>query len=732
MPTTHPTAFDFGDPEFWEIRGVPSPDCDEVAKSSPFYWMGAYGLSQKDASHLSRPHRQRAYDAILSALELPWTRSGVPHTTMDDDGYHAKEFLKLLAPGHGMKMWHDVLSFAAELFKKRRRGDFLRAPDPEFKRRRRLQDGTFLQAGPRLCDQRILQSVFPDHGARWGPLRFGDRRDAVAHHYCVVGVPRSGKTVLIRLLLESLDFQRAIIYDDKTNVLSQFPIRSDSVYILNPFDRRCAAWDIAKDADSSHRTGEIARLLVPDAPNQNPYFANTARQLLAGVMDALNAIAPGKWSFLDLLICAQSINIRHVLSQHEPGRALVIDHLNATDQTERGVLSTLQQALASYRPVAAAWSHTPTRISLTDWVRNSPADLVLGNHDAHKAAMSAINRVFFQLLAESLLDVLTRPVLENPTFIILDELEQLGTLESLEPLMNKGTSLGITLVLGFHDIQTLRRYYREATNGIVTMCGHYAFLRVNNPETARWASDLMGHQEVLIKQQSKTTSKDQESETTSHRHTERPLVRPTELQHLPLTHKHSGLRGYFKSICHPTYRGSISGKDLFGPDGLISDSHSGTPNQLTDFEPHPKEHFLWPNDTSDPLARLAPEEEPKNHHKPRDDTKAPSARPAQFAGPRANDQINTSPVRVLDETGEEIGILPTDEATQLAHDRGLDLTLVEPPGKNQPAVCEITHAPTDLAQEPDASQTETTEASHDDTEDPHEWDPQGFDRLELF
>lgn len=612
MPTTHPTAFDFGDPEFWEIRGVPSPDCDEVAKSSPFYWMGAYGLSQKDASHLSRPHRQRAYDAILSALELPWTRSGVPHTTMDDDGYHAKEFLKLLAPGHGMKMWHDVLSFAAELFKKRRRGDFLRAPDPEFKRRRRLQDGTFLQAGPRLCDQRILQSVFPDHGARWGPLRFGDRRDAVAHHYCVVGVPRSGKTVLIRLLLESLDFQRAIIYDDKTNVLSQFPIRSDSVYILNPFDRRCAAWDIAKDADSSHRTGEIARLLVPDAPNQNPYFANTARQLLAGVMDALNAIAPGKWSFLDLLICAQSINIRHVLSQHEPGRALVIDHLNATDQTERGVLSTLQQALASYRPVAAAWSHTPTRISLTDWVRNSPADLVLGNHDAHRAAMGAINRVFFQLLAESLLDVPNRPETKTPTFVILDELEQLGTLESLLPLIHKGGAALVTLVLGFHDIQELRHHYGQATDGILAMCGHFAFLRVDNSETARFASDLMGEQHVLVEQRATSPANQHQTQSMSHRHVQRPLVPPTELQQLPLTDRHAGLTGYFMSVCHPTYRCHISGDDLFGDDGLIAQPDPNSEHHLSDFEPRPNAQLSFPEDTSAPLERFgntAPEED---------------------------------------------------------------------------------------------------------------------------
>jgi translation initiation factor IF-3 len=43
-----------------------------------------------------------------------------------------------------------------------------------------------------------------------------------------------------------------------------------------------------------------------------------------------------------------------------------------------------------------------------------------------------------------------------------------------------------------------------------------------------------------------------------------------------------------------------------------------------------------------------------------------------------NRQIRISPVRVISETGEQLGIMPVDEAISTAEDRGLDLVEVAP------------------------------------------------------
>ena len=54
---------------------------------------------------------------------------------------------------------------------------------------------------------------------------------------------------------------------------------------------------------------------------------------------------------------------------------------------------------------------------------------------------------------------------------------------------------------------------------------------------------------------------------------------------------------------------------------------------------------------------------------------------------RVNDQIRISPVRVVDENGEQLGILGLDEAKAAAEDRGLDLVEVAPMAR--PPVCRI-------------------------------------------
>ncbi len=55
--------------------------------------------------------------------------------------------------------------------------------------------------------------------------------------------------------------------------------------------------------------------------------------------------------------------------------------------------------------------------------------------------------------------------------------------------------------------------------------------------------------------------------------------------------------------------------------------------------------------------------------------------------PRINDQINVREVRLVDENGEQVGVVPTDEAMSRAQDAALDLVEVSPTAK--PPVCKI-------------------------------------------
>lgn len=55
--------------------------------------------------------------------------------------------------------------------------------------------------------------------------------------------------------------------------------------------------------------------------------------------------------------------------------------------------------------------------------------------------------------------------------------------------------------------------------------------------------------------------------------------------------------------------------------------------------------------------------------------------------PRVNRRIRIPQVRVIDDSGEQLGVLPTSEALAMAEERGLDLVEVSP--KARPPVCKI-------------------------------------------
>ena len=61
--------------------------------------------------------------------------------------------------------------------------------------------------------------------------------------------------------------------------------------------------------------------------------------------------------------------------------------------------------------------------------------------------------------------------------------------------------------------------------------------------------------------------------------------------------------------------------------------------------------------------------------------------PRAPAGPRLNDQIRISPIRLIGAEGEQHGIVPTAQALEMARDVGMDL--VEIAAQERPPVCKI-------------------------------------------
>lgn len=326
--------------------------------------------------------------------------------------------------------------------------------------------------------------------------------DDASLNFLAVGSPGSGKTVNLMLLLKSVVQRmkdrdsgvRSLIYDSKTDLLSTIGgmLSEKDILILNPFDRRRCAWDLARDITTPAEAEDVAALLVPlEKGNSNPYFTEVAQTLLAGIIIAFNQSAPGDWTLRDLVMATKSSESIRVVLSSSPYTESLLSHFRV-ETTSENVCSTLSKALSRFESVAASWFLAERKVSLADWIESQKI-LVMGNSAKAKEPIRRINQLLFTSIAKT---VLSRPGKEKAKhWFFLDELRELGRLDMLADMMIVGRSKGAAMVLGFQDIYGLyAEYGKERAQEIIGCAGNYALLRINptQPETQRWASDVAG------------------------------------------------------------------------------------------------------------------------------------------------------------------------------------------------------------------------------------------------
>jgi len=399
----------------------------------------------------------------------------------------------------------------------------------------------------------------------WSGLSLSER--VAEGHFVVIGATGSGKTISLRLLMQSVlsgigprSDMRALIYDSKrdmVSILNGLPL-SCPVVILNPFDARSVAWDMAKDITSPATALQVASILIPEEQGQNRFFSDAARHLMAGVFIALINIAPKAWTLRDVvLIMSEEVRLRKVLQAVPHTRSLVNQYLRR-EGTAQDIQSSIATRIAMFEPIAALWHKAPVRISLEDWVKGDFI-LVLGNEESLRAPLDALNRVIFQRLTELVLN--DTESTKRRSWFFLDEVKEAGKLDGLPRLLTKGRSKGARIVLGFQDIEGLRSIYGELTaNELAGMCANKAFLRIDSEATARWAAQTIG--ESLFREYTSSTShtraeKNSTTTSTQEHITQRQAVLASQLMRLPLPDA-SGFHGYYLTPAVGVYHKKVA------------------------------------------------------------------------------------------------------------------------------------------------------------------------------
>lgn len=362
-----------------------------------------------------------------------------------------------------------------------------------------------------------LQKVSKKEGEHylWGNEFLDD--DQASLHFLALGSTGSGKTINILLLMRSVFKRlmepgsgiRSLVYDSKTDMLSLIRgmgVKEDDIQVLNPFDQRRHAWDIAKDITTPPEADDMATLLIPsDSNSKNPYFTNTAQRFLSGVIRAFQQNAPGQWTLRDLVLSARNPELLQEIFKSCKYTKDLCRHFGA-DVTSENIRSTMDSALLVLESIAASWHRAEKKFTLADWLTQQKV-LVLGNSPKGKEPIRKINQLLFTSISKAILGQPGRAKTKH--WFFLDELRELGELDYLADMMIVGRSKGASMVLGFQDIYGLyAEYGKERASEIVGCTQNFALLRINatQPETQKWASDVAGQLRYIDRKRTSGTS----------------------------------------------------------------------------------------------------------------------------------------------------------------------------------------------------------------------------------
>jgi len=425
---------------------------------------------------------------------------------------------------------------------------------------------------------------------------------AACKHFLAVGSTGSGKTVLISLLMKEVMREiaergnadaRALVYDSKTDLLSMIRgmgVPEDRLLVLNPFDARVWAWHMAADIRDPMQADDVANVLIPSSKGDtNPYFPETARRFLAGIIEVFIESAGENWTLRDLILAVKTPErLKLILSSSSETEDLQ-QHFQPP-QTFANVNATLSGHLRKYRSIAAVWHHAgKRRFTIRDWLKSQQV-MVLGNNAKAKEPIQRLNCLIFSEVTKEILSQSGRAATEN--WLFLDEFGDLGELTNLVDLMKLGRSKGAAVVLGAQDVADIDSIYgKDRSRTILGNAQNLGIVHINSsqPDTQKWASEVVGDEHFIREERSESSSRSNtgttEGDSTNFRHvTEKHWLPSMFSSELPPTDSRYGLTGVFR-IGSTFFSQNIPPDILFGERGKWNRMPSSDP-AFPDLVPH--------------------------------------------------------------------------------------------------------------------------------------------------
>jgi type IV conjugative transfer system coupling protein TraD len=415
----------------------------------------------------------------------------------------------------------------------------------------------FTKAGEKLSEDKLV------HGARFYDVktmrcylrkkrnlsRFRVEKLPMSHNFEVYntlmyGAVGTGKTQVFLQLMNQLrqsrrKNERAVVFDPDGTYVHAF-FRPDKDILLNPFDERCANWDLWSEIDAYDITLEnLCHGLIScvGANKIDPFFINNARLLFQAMVKKMQTDSNRSVDRLLHWVLLSSLTELHEFLKDTQAVTITDPDI---DKTALSIRAELLQHVAGLRFLSGLKGDQ--LFSIDRWMREADNDswLFIASQGKYRLPMKSLMTAWTTLTFTSLLS-LPKNNEKEPSkkhrriHFFFDELSKLHQLPNLAKVINEARKFGGCFYLGLQSDAQIKHIYgdKEGTD-ILNALKTQFFFQCSDANVAKYAERQLGEQEVqhCRENQSYGAKQDRDIMSISNTVEKRPLVKAGDLMAL--------------------------------------------------------------------------------------------------------------------------------------------------------------------------------------------------------
>lgn len=359
-------------------------------------------------------------------------------------------------------------------------------------------------------------------------------KNAEVQHMLIHGTTGAGKGQTLQKLLDGIRRRgdRVILYDKGCSFTPVY-YRSGRDILLNPFDERCANWDLWAEAQTDSDFENMAESLIPLQNENDPFWINAARTIFASAAFKMKDDPKRSIEKLLKIVMTASLSELEKYLVGTQAATLVSDKIEKTAMSIRSVISAY---LKSLRFLAHLDNSNAKKFSIRDWIQKDNQDqwlFISSNGEQHASLRSLIS----MWLAQASLSLLSLPENQDRRiWFVVDELPSLHRLPQLPETIAEVRKFGGCFVLGMQSFAQLEKTYgRNQAREIFDLLNTRFFFRNPSSDMAKLVSSELGAQEIedMREQYSYGADRVRDGISIGRQKTTQPLITYSEIIGLP-------------------------------------------------------------------------------------------------------------------------------------------------------------------------------------------------------